>query len=77
MSCRWMIPITQHHPFSPSNELEEVASGVAFVQSFANVAAIDTGEGLCLVDTGSAFSANLIHDAIRRWTSIFAASNGM
>src|SRR5207302_9308969 len=29
--------ITDHHPFAPSNELEEVGSGVAFVQSFANV----------------------------------------
>lgn len=61
--------ITDHHPFAPSNELEEVDDGVAFVQSFANVAAIATGAGLCLVDTGSAFSAARIHEAIRAWST--------
>lgn len=61
--------IEDHHPFSPSNELEEVAPGVAFVQSFANVAAVDTGAGLCLVDTGSAFAAGAIHAAVRSWSA--------
>ena len=59
--------IEDHHPFSPSNELEELAPGVAFVQSFANVAAFVTGDGLCLIDTGSAFAAPLIHGAVRAW----------
>jgi len=60
--------IEDHHPFSPSNRLEEVAPGVAFVESFANVAAVDTGAGLCLVDTGSVFAAGGIHTAVRAWT---------
>jgi alkyl sulfatase BDS1-like metallo-beta-lactamase superfamily hydrolase len=60
--------ITDHHPFAPSNELEEVGDGVAFVQSFANVSVVATGEGLCLVDTGSAFAAQLVHEAVRGWT---------
>jgi alkyl sulfatase BDS1-like metallo-beta-lactamase superfamily hydrolase len=66
--------ITDHHPFAPSNELEEVDDGVAFVQSFANVGVVNTGDGLCLVDTGSAFSAQLIHDAVRGWTSTRAST---
>ena len=37
--------ITDHHPFRPSNRLEEVGDGVAFVESFANVAAIATPTG--------------------------------
>jgi alkyl sulfatase BDS1-like metallo-beta-lactamase superfamily hydrolase len=66
--------ITDHHPFAPSNELEEVGDGVAFVQSFANVGVIRTGDGLCLVDTGSAFSAHLIHGAVRTWTPDLAST---
>jgi glyoxylase-like metal-dependent hydrolase (beta-lactamase superfamily II) len=60
--------IEDHHPFAPSNVLEEVAPGVAFVDSFANVAAVDTGAGLCLVDTGSVFAAGAVHGAIRAWS---------
>ena len=60
--------IEDHHPFSPTNELEEVAPGVAMVSSFANVAAVDTGAGLCLLDTGSVFVAGPVHDAIGAWS---------
>ena len=41
------------HPFAPQLAVEEIAAHVAFVSSFANVTAIDTDEGLVLVDTGS------------------------
>jgi glyoxylase-like metal-dependent hydrolase (beta-lactamase superfamily II) len=61
--------IEQHHPFRPSNELEEVADGVAFVDSFANVTAFAVDDQLCLVDTGSAFAAGAVHGAVRRWTT--------
>jgi len=37
------------------------------VSSFANVAAVDTGDGLCLLDTGSVFAATAARDAIRGW----------
>jgi glyoxylase-like metal-dependent hydrolase (beta-lactamase superfamily II) len=60
--------ITDHHPFRPSNRLEEVGDGVAFVESFANVAALATPDGLCLVDTGSVFAAPAIHEAVRSWS---------
>ena len=43
----------QGHPLRPTIELCEVADGVAFVSSFANCTAVDTGDGLVLVDTGS------------------------
>ncbi len=61
--------ITDHHPFAPSNELEEVADGVAFVESFANVTALRAADELCLVDTGSIFAAGAVHEAVRHWTS--------
>ena len=60
--------IDQHHPFSPSNQLVEAGDGVAFVESFANVAAFSTTDGLCLVDTGSLFAAPAIHAAVRSWS---------
>src|SRR5437870_2253886 len=52
-----------------SNELAEVAERTGFVWSMANVTAFDTGDGLILVDTGSAFMAGNIHQAVRGWTS--------
>ncbi len=61
--------ITDHHPFRPTNRLEEVGDGVAFVDSFANVTAIATPDGLCLVDTGSALVAGEVHELVRSWSS--------
>jgi glyoxylase-like metal-dependent hydrolase (beta-lactamase superfamily II) len=60
------------HPVSPTTgfaRLAEVAQGVSFVPSFANVSAVDTGDGLFLVDTGSAFMASDIHRTLRTWSS--------
>jgi len=49
--------------------LAEVGDGVAFVPSFANVSAVDTEDGLFLVDTGSSFVAAGVHSTLRRWSS--------
>ncbi len=46
----------------------EVAPGVGFVASFADVAAFDTADGLVLVDTGSGLLAAACRDAVRSWT---------
>jgi alkyl sulfatase BDS1-like metallo-beta-lactamase superfamily hydrolase len=61
-------PEQKRHPFSASQQLVEVADRTAFVESFANVAAFTTGDGLCLVDTGSIAAASAIHEAVRSWT---------
>jgi alkyl sulfatase BDS1-like metallo-beta-lactamase superfamily hydrolase len=47
--------------------LEEVAPGLAFVESFANVTALDTGAGLVLFDTGSPMTAGVVHAQVRGW----------
>ncbi len=62
--------IEGHHPVSAENiaDLAEVADGVAFVPSFANVSAFTSGDGLVLVDTGSAFMATTVHQQVRAWT---------
>ncbi len=49
--------------------IDEVARGVAFVGSFANVTAIDTDEGLVLIDVGSPLLAARVRQAVRSWTS--------
>jgi len=50
------------HPVGLSaSGMAEVADGVAFVPSFANVSAVDTEDGLLLVDTGSVFAAAQVH----------------
>ncbi len=59
----------KRHPMSASNELCGVGDRTAMVESFANVAAFATGDGLVLVDTGSAFTAGAIHEAVRGWTA--------
>jgi alkyl sulfatase BDS1-like metallo-beta-lactamase superfamily hydrolase len=63
------MPIASHHPFSSSGELAEVQPGLAFVDAFANTAAVDTGDGLVVVDTSGVFHAQGAHDTIRRWSA--------
>jgi alkyl sulfatase BDS1-like metallo-beta-lactamase superfamily hydrolase len=58
----------QVHPITTWGGLAEVADGVAFTPSFANVSAVDTDDGLVLVDTGSALMAPEIHRTIRAWS---------
>src|SRR5213076_2556788 len=50
------LPIEEHHPFATSGELAEVVPGVAFVDAFANSAAVETGDGLVVVDTSGVFT---------------------
>jgi alkyl sulfatase BDS1-like metallo-beta-lactamase superfamily hydrolase len=62
------ISAREQHPFTPLLALEEVAPGVAFVSSFANVTAIAGERGLTLVDTGSAQFAAQVHGSVRGWS---------
>ena len=57
------------HTWQPTQTLTEVADGVAHFSSFANVNAVDTGDGLFFVDTGSQLFAADVHRAIRSWRS--------
>jgi len=63
------LPITAHHPFASSGEMAEVQPALAFVDAFANSAAVDTPEGLFVVDTSGVFHARAVHDTLRRWSS--------
>ncbi len=63
------VSVEDAHPFSLIGDAQEVADDVAFVPSFANVAAFRTEDGLVLVDTGSAPLAQHVHSTLRRWDS--------
>jgi alkyl sulfatase BDS1-like metallo-beta-lactamase superfamily hydrolase len=60
--------IEDHHPMSITGEIAEVAPGVAFVASFANVSAFTTGDGMVLVDTGSQALGGSVRETLRGWT---------
>jgi alkyl sulfatase BDS1-like metallo-beta-lactamase superfamily hydrolase len=62
--------IESRHPLNMGRNvtLQEVAPGVAFVEAFANVTAVDTSDGLVLVDAAGPLHARAVFDAIRGWT---------
>jgi glyoxylase-like metal-dependent hydrolase (beta-lactamase superfamily II) len=62
------VTTSEIHPLRPSAGFAEVADGVSFVPSFANVSAIRTDDGLLLVDTGSSFLAAEVHRILREWS---------
>ncbi len=62
------VSTTSYHPFTPLLALEEVAPQVAFFSGFANAVAIATGEGLVLVDCGSALFAAQLAAHLRTWS---------
>ncbi|MHB8438619.1 MAG: alkyl sulfatase dimerization domain-containing protein [Acidimicrobiales bacterium] len=67
---RGEIDIASLHPVGGYlGGIAEITDGVAFVPSFANVSAVDTGNGLVLVDTGSTFVAQAVHETLRGWTA--------
>jgi glyoxylase-like metal-dependent hydrolase (beta-lactamase superfamily II) len=65
---RGEVATSEFHPVSHLGGLAEICAGVAFVPAFANVTAIETGDGLTMIDTGSSFVAQAVHDEVRRWT---------
>ncbi len=62
--------IESHHPvmIGGTTTLAELAPGVAFLESFANVTAFRTSDGLVMVDAGSPIHAPGIVEAVRTWT---------
>jgi glyoxylase-like metal-dependent hydrolase (beta-lactamase superfamily II) len=62
-------PIESHHPFASSGEIADIQPGLVFVDAFANCAAVDTDDGLVVVDTSGVFHARQVHETVRRWSS--------
>jgi len=60
------ITTAEHHPLYRASDLEEVADGVHFMSVMSNVVLIDAGSLLAMVDTGTQFTAEHVHAAVRR-----------
>ena len=60
--------VESHHPVGGgAGDLAEVADGVVFWHGFSNATAVDTGDGLLLVDSGDPFLGPLLHERVRGW----------
>ena len=61
--------VHEHHPVRPilGRASEEIAPGVLTLISVASVNAIDTGDGLVMLDTGGYFDSDHVFDEVRRW----------
>ena len=55
-------------PVRVNQELSEIADGVAVVESFSNVIALTTEEGVILSDTSGARTGGKVVQCLRRWT---------
>jgi alkyl sulfatase BDS1-like metallo-beta-lactamase superfamily hydrolase len=66
---RGEVSVKEHHPIIFGGDLAEITDGVAFLPTFANCSAFKTDDGLFMVDTGSAFTADKMHAELRRWSS--------
>ncbi len=62
-----------HHPVQPvfdadgKRASEEIAEGLLTLKSIASVNAIDTGDGLVMLDTGGPFDRDQVFAAVRHW----------
>ena len=58
-----------HHPVLPvlGRAAEEIAPGVLSMISLASINAVDTGDGLVMLDTGGQFDAEHVHTQVRAW----------
>lgn len=64
------LSIEDHHPVTIGGEahLHELGDGLAFVESFGNVVALDDGATLAMVDAGGILAAGAVHAELRRWS---------
>lgn len=59
-----------HHPVRRPNgrvASEEVSDGVLILKSIATVNALDTDDGLVMLDTGGHFDVDVVYDTVRGW----------
>ncbi|HEY5662650.1 MAG TPA: alkyl sulfatase dimerization domain-containing protein [Ilumatobacter sp.] len=59
---------TDTPPNRITQELSELADGVAIVESFSHVVAVDTGDGLVTFDASSALSGQAVVESLRTWS---------
>ena len=62
------VTTDERHPFAPLDAIEEVAERTIFYNSFANVTAFETDDGIMLIDAGTFAHVDLVYGAIREWS---------
>jgi alkyl sulfatase BDS1-like metallo-beta-lactamase superfamily hydrolase len=63
--------VHEHHPVAAvaGRQAEELEDGLLYVKSVASVSALDTGDGLVMLDTGGFFDVDHVHASVRSWRS--------
>lgn len=61
--------VFDEHPVRPfaGRAAEEIAEGLLYLKSLASVSAIDTGDGIVLLDTGGVFDQDVVFQSVRSW----------
>lgn len=59
----------ERHSYAGLNAIEEIAERTIFYNSYSNVTAFETDDGLVLVDTGTFFNQEEVFQAIRSWSA--------
>ena len=61
--------VHEHHPVRPvlGRQAEEIAPGVLTFISIASVNALDSGDGLVMLDTGGQFDSDHLFEQVRGW----------
>ena len=57
-----------HFPVRINQELSEIGDGIAVIESFSNVIALPTAEGLVLSDTSGALTGRRVVESLRAWS---------
>jgi alkyl sulfatase BDS1-like metallo-beta-lactamase superfamily hydrolase len=61
--------VFEEHPVRPvaHRVSEEISEGVLYLKSIASVTALDTGDGLVMLDTGSFLDQDVVYQSVRQW----------
>ena len=66
---RGEVTTDEHHPVTQPQGFADLGGGTAFIGSLGNICALDTEDGLVLVDTGNEHAARQNHGTLRGWTA--------
>src|SRR4051812_27229558 len=62
------VDTQEYHPVSFRQTVgEEIADGVLYYKGIASANTIDTGDGLVMLDTGTAQDTLTLHEEVRKW----------
>ena len=72
------IDTQEYHPVAFATRAgEEIADGVLYYKGIASANTIDTGDGLVMLDTGTAQDTRTLFEEVRKWRPDCAAEGGV